>query len=484
MGTSPEPPPWIPPRDEDMPTLTMGETQEEQAESDSDEDDDDNDGADMTFNFDLDAQIDAAMASLTETAQATALEGAPESAPDTVNELPLADQPTPRISQMPEQSAPVASIADIPREGRAEVSSQSGAFQEQPSHQGGIQGGLDVEDGDDDGEDEDEEANAQAQFDLDAMLASAMNGAAPPVQDDDSDSDMDESSPTPEPNETAAQFDLDAMLASAMGQATKSLSKEDSHMQEDAMVFTSVKPDDMPALRQPEAIDSSDESDDEEEGEEPAFDLDAHLREAMAYAQAQASMSPGEEVQDIGTPLGPPSDDESSDDEGFDLDAQIGAALAGQILTSAQEQIALRKAATPAKSVVKEPSPDFLAHDLQNMLQAAMQQAALELEQEQQEQTLQLEGLAIAAKEQAQAFPDQPVQALPAPFIPRRFAVPPKPRTRPRVDDDGDLENAFNRSRQAHPQALHSPHICDFQGCDKVVSLRTNVYSSCPTLLF
>lgn len=424
MRVTPEAPPWVPPTTV-PPASQSAEPPAEgraaaQAPKDDDTDDsDDDEEANLDFNFDLDAQINAAMESLTESAQTKAASPANNHVPaDEVKQLerqPIAHQSSEVISEeagLPEAQQPPqeAGKAQSPPHSKAQTPVQQ---QKAPES-----------DSDDDDEAED---------DADATIA--------------------------------AQFDLDAMLASAMGQAAGAVREGDESMEGTPPAESGVL-----APVQPQAVDAQSNSDesDEEEDADPVFDLDAHLRQAMALAREQASLSPGEEVIDVGTPLGSATSDESSDDDaGFDLDAQIGAALADQIMASVQQQPSRQEARRPAPPV-KEPSPDFLAHDLQNMLQAAMKQAAHELEVEQQEQTIQLEGMTLAAKEQEEAFPGQLPQ--PAPFVPRRFAMPPKPRTRPRVEDDGDPENAYNKSRQAHPQALHTAYKCDFKGCDKVVS--------------
>lgn len=423
MRVSPEAPPWQPPPAKQ--STDHVPSQENAAVAVEDSDNDSDEGETFEFNFDLDAQINAAMASLTESAQATVASPA-------ISNVQLAEPTTPVEQQQQQQPTEEA----LPASNLQPSSPPSQAAKE---------------------------VNAEA----DLTLKDAPTQAQEKAVDDDSDEEEEDED---DAAAAAAQFDLDAMLASAMGQAVSAAESDP--------VSTGNASKEVPSTpeqpeRQATALRLSDESDEDDEEEEPAFDLDAHLRQAMALAREQAPLSPGEEVVDVGTPLGPPSSDESSDDEdvNFDLDAQIGAALADQLLESVKEQGTPREgsqgppAALPA---AKEPSPDFMAHDLQNMLQAAMKQAALELEIEQQEQTTQLEGLTIAAKEQAQAFPGQPLQ--PPPFVPRRFAMPPKPRTRPRVEDDGDPENAYNKSRQSHPQALHTPYKCDFKGCDKVVS--------------
>lgn len=425
MRASPEAPPWVPPATDTPATETSAKQPTEEAKaddssSDSDDADDDDDG-NVDFNFDLDAQINAAMASLTESTDAK------PASPATTQAEPA--ETAKAIDAAPETDETADSV---PRPAES-LSQQQGSQAEMPeSH----------------------------------TLSGPQTEAQEEAMDSDSDEDEDADATI------AAQFDLDAMLASAMGDAAGAVAKGDESM-EGSPPSKATRPAQTPPKAPP--VESDSDQSDEDEDAEPAFDLDAHLRQAMALAREQASLSPGEEVIDVGTPLGSASSDESSDNEaGFDLDAQIGAALANQILASVQQQ-QQQQQATPRQEVkrpepaVKEPSPDFLAHDLQNMLQAAMKQAALELEIEQQEQTTQLEGLTLAAKEQEQAFPgQQPVQA--PPFVPRRFAMPPKPRTRPRVEDDGDPENAYNKSRQAHPQALHTAYKCDFKGCDKVVS--------------
>lgn len=421
MRVSPEAPSWVPPAPEQQADKEVAAVVAEDVGADaekkdgSDSDDSDEDDADLAFNFDLDAQINAAMASLTESAQATVASPAPAPA---------------GLSASTEMQA-----AEVTHSATAEDPVDSTKEKRETTVQEPV-----------------EEPRAPT-----IPQDSAPQGTGPDSDSDEEDEDDNAAA--------AAQFDLDAMLASAMGQAAGAVAGEDVKMQE-ASAPTEASQEKL--QQAPPAAESSDESEDDEQ--EPVFDLDAHLRQAMALAREQASLSPGEEVIDFGTPLGPPSSDESSDDEGgFDLDAHIGQALADQLLASVQQQAPRPEVQAP-KPAAKEPSPDFMAHDLQNMLQAAMKQAALELEMEQQEQTLQLEGMTLAAKEQALAFPGQPAQ--PPPFVPRRFAVPPKPRTRPRVEDDGDPENAYNKSRQAHPQALHTFYKCDFKGCDKVVSCK------------
>lgn len=412
MRESPEAPPWVPPEQPaKKATPELVEAVEAEKKDDSDDSDSDNE-MDLAFNFDLDAQINAAMASLTESVQATI--------------------PTPVQVQKALPESVTAQAADKSAENISEASAVPVKVIPLSTHST-----------------EQEKAPAAPQ------------GTRMQDQEAQSDSDDDDNDAAA----AAAQFDLDAMLASAMGQATG------ASLQADVGTVETASKEKTPAAKplQANVLSSSSSDTSEDEEQVPVFDLDAHLRQAMALARDQASLSPGEEVIDVGTPLGPPSSDESSDNEGaFDLDAHIGQALADQLLASVQQQAPRQSNQPSHPAAPKEPSPDFMAHDLQNMLQAAMKQAALELEDEQQEQTIQLEGMTLAAREQAQAFPDQPAQ--PPPFVPRRFAMPPKPRTRPRVEDDGDPDNAFNRSRQAHPQALHTSFKCDFKGCDTVVS--------------
>lgn len=407
MRESPEATQWGPPPEvpiEAEVSTTMAPESREEGNSDASDSEDED--VDLTFNFDLDAQINAAMASLTESAQAT-------------------------VAGPPQAQEPASAVIATPSEEQTAPPAQSRAANPQPV-----------------------EKEAPAVETRDAPKPHAPVDA---VSDEDEDDDA-------EATTMAVQFDLDAMLASAMGEGTDVGAQTDSKVIEPARKEQNIPKENAQNVASSSA--SGDESEDDDA--EPAFDLDAHLRQAMALAREQASLSPGEEVIDVGTPLGSATSDESSDDgAGFDLDAHIGQALANQLLASVQQQAPRQQPVQAVKSAGKEPSPDFMAHDLQNMLQAAMKQAALELEQEQQEQTTQLEGMTLAAEKQAQAFPDQPAQ--PPPFVPRRFAMPPKPRTRPRVEDDGDPENAYNRSRQAHPQALHTSYKCDFKGCDKVV---------------
>lgn len=276
-------------------------------------------------------------------------------------------------------------------------------------------------------------------FDINAMLAAALGQATSQVEAEQQLARV--ASSVTAPAFTTSEADL-LPASSAMGAGS------DMHVDLDAFLRESMRLADEESRIESgglggeiEGEDSDSESEEDEDDDDgPAFDMDAQLREAM---QAQEFL----EVAAGGGLTGVNSDEDEEDEEGdddeFDLDAQIGAAMGSGLHDRAQREMPIDK-----------PPSGVTAADLQALLSNAMQQATMEIDMDEE---------AIEAAEGDDLMGQVAARVKP-------FVMPLVPRIKPSLEDDGDPENAFNRSRQLHYQALPFAYACGFQGCDRVVS--------------
>ena len=257
------------------------------------------------------------------------------------------------------------------------------------------------------------------------------------------------------------QFDLDAMLSDAMAKAASQVHTEQQSMSIAPSMLT-LPPSTFNIVETMGGIKVKEEEIEDVHGDDksdsPNFDLDAHLNVAMAsnsHAMSEAATEPSSHEMS------------SDEDEGFDLDAQIGAAMGS--LVPSLEGVATT---TPAAALRAQKNPrgkgagggdagGITADELQAMLRGAMQQATKELELDEEDyEDIDAEFL------EGEVFSERP------------FVLPSKPRIRPSVEDDGNPENAFNRARPHHYQALPYAFACSFPKCDNVVSINSKGFYS------
>ena len=249
-------------------------------------------------------------------------------------------------------------------------------------------------------------------------------------------------------------FDLDSMLTAAIVQATQEVTMGEQPSSVAPSVLSILPPSFTPTALQTSKSDSTNKDEiDDEDGDEPIFDLDAHLQAAM-LRNATSTPDPDSEMRHTSDVAEAASDK----GEGFDLDAQIGAAM-GSLLPSL-EGVVTETPAAAAQAFKVSSAGGITADDLQAMLQGAMQQATKELELDDDDY----------AENDYMEF-DEDEEYGDAETSERPFSLPDKPKTRPCVEDDGNPENAFNTSRPYHYQALPYAFACSFPQCDQVVSL-------------